>query len=71
MAAGDHQARRDIGPVLASKEFEILLEHRPQADAVLKTAIIEQEGSARGAVCADDALVAIHCQQQAGRILSR
>jgi hypothetical protein len=36
----------------------------------LKIAIIEQEGSARDAVCADDALVAIHCQQQAGRILS-
>ena len=36
----------------------------------LKIAIIEQEGSARDAFCADDALVATHCQQQAGRILS-
>ena len=56
---------------LRRKRFEILLKHRPQADTVLKTAIIEQEGSARGAVCADDALLAIYCQQQAGRILPR
>jgi hypothetical protein len=70
-AARDHQARGDISPILASKEFEIALEHRPQADTGLKTAIIEQEGSARDAVCADDALVAIHRQQNAGRILTR
>jgi hypothetical protein len=39
VAAGDHQARGDIGPVLASKELEILLEDRPQADTGLETAM--------------------------------
>src|SRR5262249_16159323 len=53
----------------ASKELEIPLEDRPQTDTGLKSAVVEQEGSARDAVCPDDALVAIHCQQQAGRIL--
>jgi hypothetical protein len=71
VAAGEHQARGDIGPVLASKELGILLEYRPHADTGLKTAIIEQEGSERNAVCADHALVAIHCQQHPGRILPR
>ena len=37
----------------------------------MKTAIIEQEGSARDAVCTDDALVAVHRQQNAGRIRPR
>src|SRR5262249_22412013 len=68
-AAGDHQQCGDIGPVLASKELEIPLEDRPQTDTGLKSAIVEQEGSARDTVCPDDALVAIHRQQRAGRIL--
>jgi hypothetical protein len=70
-AAGDHEARGDVGFLLASKELEIPLEYRPQTDSGLKSAIIEQEGSARDAVCAHHALVAIHCQQHAGRILPR
>ncbi len=37
----------------------------------MKSAIIEQEGAARHAVCAHHALVAIHCQQHARRILPR
>jgi len=70
-AAGDDQARGDIGLVLASKELEIPFEYRPQADTGFKTAIIEQEGSARDAVCSDHALVAVHRQQYAGRLRPR
>ena len=70
-AAGNHQARGDIGPILAAKEFDIALEDRPQTDTGLKSAIVEQERSARDAVGADHALVAIHRQQRAGRILPR
>ena len=65
VAIGDHQARGDIGPVLAPKEVDIPFEYRPKADIRLETAIIEQEGRARDAVCTDNTLVAVHCQQDA------
>src|SRR5258707_516977 len=35
IAAGDHQARGNIGTLLASKELEISFEYRPEADAGL------------------------------------
>ena len=65
IAAGDQQSRRDIGPVLAPEELDVTLEDRPQADARLEPAIIEQEGRACDPVCADDALAAVNRQQHA------
>ena len=65
VAAGDQQSRRDIGPVLAPEEVEVSFEDRPQADTGPQPAIIEQEGRARGPVCANDALVAVNRQQHA------
>src|SRR6266699_3632107 len=44
---------------------------RKSSRSRLKSAIIEQEGSARDAVCADHALVAVHRQQRARGILTR
>jgi hypothetical protein len=71
MTASAYQLCGDIGLILPSKEFEVSLEYRPQADTGFEPAIIEQEVSARGSVSTDDVLVAIHCQQHAGRILLR
>src|SRR5262249_29838543 len=65
VAAGDQQSRVDIGPVLAPEEVEVSFEDRPQADTCPQPAIIEQEGRARGPVCANDALVAVNRQQHA------
>src|SRR5712691_7593287 len=65
VAAGDHQSRVDIGPVLAPEQVEVSFEDRPQADTGPQPAIIEQEGRARGPVCANDALVAVNRQQHA------
>jgi hypothetical protein len=65
VAAGDQQSRGDIGPVLAPEEVEVSFEDRPQADTGPQPAIIEQEGRARGPVCANDALVAVNRQQHA------
>src|SRR5882724_13415592 len=65
VAAGDQQSRVDIGPVPAPEEVEVSVEDRPQAGPCPQPAIIEQEGLARGPVCANDALVAINRQQHA------
>src|SRR6476646_1581994 len=64
-AAGNQERRADICSVLAPEEIEISLEEFPQADTGLQPSIIQQEGPARGAVCADNALVAVNGQQHA------
>src|SRR5262245_36579178 len=62
-SSGNQERRADICSVLASEEFEISLKEFPQADTDLKPPIIQQEGPARGTVCADDALVGVNGQQ--------
>jgi hypothetical protein len=64
VAAGEKKPpRKNIGSVLAPKEVEVPFEDRPLAETGPERAIIEQEGPARGPVCADDALVAFNRQQ--------
>src|SRR6266850_2106001 len=65
VAAGDQQSRMDISPVLAPKQVSVSFEDSPQADAGPQPAVIEHEGHACDLVCADDALVAVNCQQHA------
>src|SRR5271166_5048781 len=60
VAACDDQLRRNIRGIPVAKEGGVSLEYGPQADASSQPVIIEQEGGARGPVCTDDALVAIH-----------
>src|SRR6266404_2472327 len=67
VAAGDHQSRVDIGPILAPEQVEVPFEDRPQADTSPQHVIIEHEGRARSPVCANDALVAVNRQQHAYR----
>src|SRR6476646_2890673 len=68
---GNQEWRADICSVLAPEEIEISLEEFPQADADLHPSIIQQEGPARGAVCADDALVAVNGQQDTNEMALR
>ena len=55
--------RADICSVLAPEEIEISFEEFPQADTGLQPPIFQQEDPARGAVYANDALVAVNGQQ--------
>src|SRR5215510_9477319 len=68
VAAGNHQARTDIAPVLAPKKVGVSFEDRPQADTGPQPAVIGQQGGARDPVCADDALVAVNRQQHARNV---
>src|SRR5262245_27532500 len=62
-AARNHERRADICSVLAPEEIEISFEEFPQADTGLQASIVQQKHPARGAVCANDALVAVKGQQ--------
>src|SRR6516164_6888867 len=62
-SAGNQERSANICSVLVPEEIEISFEEFPQADTGLQRPIIQQEGPARGAVCADDALVAVNGQQ--------
>src|SRR6516164_7698843 len=63
VSAGNEERRADICSILAPEEIEISFEKFPQADTGLQRPIIQQERPARGAVCSDDALVAVNGQQ--------
>src|SRR6516162_3607318 len=64
-SAGNQERSANICSVLVPEEIEISFEEFPQADTGLQRPIIQQEGPARGAVCAQDALVGIDGQQNA------
>src|SRR6516162_4546341 len=71
VAPGDDEQRRDIARILPPKKRAVLFKEVPQADTGAQRAIVEQERSARGSVCADNALAAIDGEQHACGALVR
>ena len=65
VTTGNQERRVDIRSILATKQIEVSFEEFPQAKVGLQSSIIQQEGTARGAVYADDALVIVNGEQHA------